>query len=584
MPIWNYLTDILGKEIVPAEWGQASYLRDIETAVQPTVDVPQTAEQEIDLVGFGLQNMEEYQLMVDVKEQWWSSTDFREILEQQRIQKDSSFKEQIGWVEPIIEEPEEIGWLDIWVKTWEIISETAKEFKFESNVDDWIIESWLKFLGNLPANTVQIAWDLITIASDPVWTTKSLLDLWQWLSDKLVRWTLNTIFWKDLEPTENQVMVEAIWAELEKIATTPWEIKALLVENPADVLLAVTGWLNIAKNVAKSKNLTWLASKLEAAERLTNPLKLQAEVIKWTAWAISKWTAKVTEKLIDTTLKLTPSQVSKVRKATVWGKSPSKWLLDNWIIDDTRVLKWQEWIATKLQEFGWESYNKLNKSVANSKGTFVDNNVNKWIDAIIKEIDWVPWLENKIARVTELQTKSKSWLTLSEQLEVKRLIDDTIDLYKVTWDPRAWAAKEWLINIRRWIREAIESEALLQWLWDVKQLSNDIRVSRLIKDWVLNRLDTAWKNRAISLTDIIVWGWAFAWADAWTAIAIIAGKKIIESPAFKLFATKTLRLPWNIIDKVNLWRKFTAKESLIIWNAVQEFITNRSNEVNKILK
>jgi hypothetical protein len=37
--------------------------------LQPTLNVPEIAEQEIDLASFGLHNMEEYQMMVDIKEQ-----------------------------------------------------------------------------------------------------------------------------------------------------------------------------------------------------------------------------------------------------------------------------------------------------------------------------------------------------------------------------------------------------------------------------------------------------------------------------------------------------------------------------------
>lgn len=190
--------------------------------------------------------------------------------------------------EQIQEPEEEISGLDIWVKTWQAISETAQKFKFQSNVDDNILQSGLKFIWNLPANTAQIAGDLITVASDPVWTIKDV----QTLSDAIVQDWLNKIFldeWEEVFSTEEAREVSwAIKNEFDRIVNEPGRVKELLVENPADVLLTVTWWVWVAKNAAKSKWLTWLANKLEKVENATNPIKLQAEAVKWTGKAISR--------------------------------------------------------------------------------------------------------------------------------------------------------------------------------------------------------------------------------------------------------------------------------------------------------
>lgn len=187
-----------------------------------------------------------------------------------------------------IQEPEEdVSGLDVWVKAWQAISETAKKFKFESEVDDNIVESGLKFLWNLPANTVQIGWDLISVLSDPVWTGKSVKNLAAaWIQSGLNKLFLDE--WEEVFTSDEiRETAEAVWNELEKL-WEPWRVKELLTENPADVLLTFVWGIGAAKNVAKSKNLTWLASKLDKAESLLNPIKIQAEALKWTKKAISK--------------------------------------------------------------------------------------------------------------------------------------------------------------------------------------------------------------------------------------------------------------------------------------------------------
>jgi len=573
MATWNFLVDIWLQEEVATQapaWtfsNQAPYLQDIQNIVQPTINVPEIAEQEIDLASLGLQNMEEFQMMVEIKEQWWSSDDFRDILSQVRSDKVESVK---------IEEPTDIEWFDIWVTAWQAISETAKWFKFQSEVDDNIVESGLKFLGNLPANTVQIAWDLISVASNPVWTFKSI----QTLSDSLVQSGLNKLFldeWEEVFSSEEAKELSWVLSqELNKIANEPWRIKELLVENPADVLLAVTWGLSIAKNVAKSKNLTWLAAKLETAERLTNPIRIQAEALKWLWIWVKKWAAWLSEKLIDTTLKLKPSDIKRIKKALPANQSPSKFLIEKGIIDDVKALDWQEGIVNKLQEFNTDSFNKLNDAVKSAKWVFKSDEVSAWLKALSDEFEWVAWMEKKFNEIQTLITKADTtWLTLRETLQVKREIDNALNLFKITWDLKAWATKQWLGNIRSWIRTFIEEEARRQNLPDIKNLSNDVRISRGIKDALVDRLETSGKNRIIWLSDIVVWGWAFAWTDLWTTIAILVGKKIIESPAFKIAATKTLWLPKKIVNKLDDLKSLTKQEGLSVSNAVKEYATSR---------
>ena len=55
-----------------------------------------------------------------------------------------------------------------------------------------------------------------------------------------------------------------------------------MVENPADVLLTVMGGLGVAKDVAEARGLTTLASNIEKAQNVVNPvniLKKEAQIV-----------------------------------------------------------------------------------------------------------------------------------------------------------------------------------------------------------------------------------------------------------------------------------------------------------------
>lgn len=575
---WNFLVDygLEEQRSSPANFVSAPAYKKPEN-----FQITKQTQQEPEWKRLWLQSEDELKIMKWMKEDWFTAEEFSEAIIQYRKRQEWETKLQKD-VEKFEQEPENLPWFDIWVKTWEAISWIWEKLKFQAEDDDRTITSFAKFLWNLPWDTVQLAWDLVSIVSNPVGTVQSVGDF----AGSMVETGLNKAFWQDVYTSEERrIIADSVANELRKISDDPSILKDMVVENPTDVLLSVTGGLWAAKNAAKAKNLTGLASKLEKAEKITNPLKIQLEAIKAPARVIGKWGAKVTENLVDSTIQLRPTDSEKVLKAT-WDKTPAQWLLDKGILDDTKTVKWREGIVTELERFNKNQYETLNNAVKSAQWTFKNERVNQWIQSMLDELWDVPWVEDKFNRVKELQLKATRWegLTLSEQLEVKRLIDNTLDLYKITWDPKTWAKKEGLVNIRQAIRETIENEAMSQGLWDVKALSNDVQVSRLIKDSLVNRINTVSSNNIFSLTDYLVWGTAFVWVDPTTAIALIAGKKIMSTPQFKIFATKTLNLPKKLINKIETGKDLASNEVLKVSWAVLEYIKQKGVEdVRKII-
>ena len=123
MATWNFLVDMGFQEQLATPVNQAPYQNTVDSAVRPVWNLPQKAEQEIDLAKFGLQNQQEYELMVSVKEQWGTAEDFRFILEKEREKQKVAFKESISepWVvtealdiaKPVVEAPGRVVWAGI---------------------------------------------------------------------------------------------------------------------------------------------------------------------------------------------------------------------------------------------------------------------------------------------------------------------------------------------------------------------------------------------------------------------------------------------------------------------------------------
>ena len=219
MATGNFLIDTwLQEQVSTQAWftWEAPYLQEVQNITQE----PSVSEEQPEFEIWGLQSQEELDLMKYVKETWWTAEDFTEVLEDFRGKTRPELPEQVQvqWEEQIdsIEEPD-VSWLDIWVKSWEVISDIAKKFKFDSWVDDGIIKSGLKFIGNLPWNTAQLAWDLIQVASDPVWTVTSINNL----AKSWIETALNKAFlaeWEEFFTSkEVEQVADVVWGELSKL-------------------------------------------------------------------------------------------------------------------------------------------------------------------------------------------------------------------------------------------------------------------------------------------------------------------------------------------------------------------------------
>jgi len=523
-------------------------------------------------------------------------------------------------VEPLIDEDK--SWLDIWVEFWQGLSETAKEFKFESNVDDWVIESWLKFLGNVPWNTAQIAWDLISLFSDPLWiadSVKTLAKAWieSWLN-KLFLEKGEEVFTSE----EIEQVATVVWKEMSKIATEPWRIKELLVENPADVLFAMTGWLWIAKNAAKTKWFTNLANKLEKAEAFTNPInvlkaesKLITKPIK-AVWELAwRWVVKTTGLNFDTVKTIVKDP--DLFKAAETGK-----LTRQTVADD--VVKAIDKKAASISDL-WTEYGNIRKLKANITPDDVNilkANINETLSK--KNIEVVNWkldfsnsqiwqAGNRKAiqdayNLIQQRTKFDEW---KDWLNLRQSVDDTIN-YKSD------ASTRWE-KIVRWIRAEIDAIAKDKLPW-LKELDAKFaperwefdRIAKLIrnKDWSLkdNYISTianiTWKGKELKLERLekimpdlsnqvkalkaledvelakgtkvwtymnawSIWVWAVAWGLPWAVMAYIITHPTTLVNVLKAYNVwaKTIK---TIVNKVKNWIKLSTNEAKIVWVAIKD--------------
>lgn len=353
---------------------------------------------------------------------------------------------------------EDLSGLDIWVKLGAGISDVAQKFKFQSNIDDGIIESWLKFLWNLPANTAQIWWDIISILSDPVGTVKSVNTLWK----AAIETWLNKLFldeWEEFFTSEEvEQVADSVGAEFKKLGD-PGRIKELLVENPADVLLTFVWGLWVAKNVAKSKNLTSLSSKIAKAETALNPIKLQADALR----TVKTWAGKVKQSIFptksfdDIVLEVTQGKVTDIPAFT---KTISE-------IDTSKIKTYNELSGSfwekitdlvKLQDSNLSKIDNIapDSLITTSKwGTIKKNFVKQAMDDLEELYETIDDLDGQ-ERIVNLKAKTQiSEIDINDLAREYNVEFGKKAFSQRTWDPLTSVNAEKFETTRKWVKNSL---------------------------------------------------------------------------------------------------------------------------------
>jgi len=548
MATWNFAVD-LGIEQEDVFWATtdmsspASYLQDIQNVVQPTSNIPEKAEQEIDLASFGLHNMEEYQLMVNIKEDWGTEQDFNEILEQ--VRADKQVKDEV--VE------DEISWLDVWVKSWKWLSSFWEDIKlwWAKLWEDSIIWGIGKTIGNIPWDFVQAVWEAVELVSDPLWTTKSILDLWQWLSDKLIFNALNSLTWKNVEGSEKSKIVDAVSEDLQR---NFWSIdKAIetITNSPVDSMLFVKWIIRSAKKVAWEETL----KDLESIEK-TIPEKLNESAIKDVEQAL--WTTK--EKFKQKWRELAPE------------------IIDRWITWSKEEI--QQMAQSKVSDF----WNQIND--------FIDSGKLKWTvkrDDLLNVLDdvrkqWEVWdviIDESIVKAADNFSDVISWFGKEIPAEKARIIRQMFDdaVYNTKWivSEEALSLKN---NIKKWLADNIRKQ-LAEQNPDLDFINKEFAFYKKLDDTLTETLNRQWPQQGWLTWNIAAWGWLWAWSVifwdiSWAVATAVAAKFLSEAMKSTKWKTVSAQTKTKLADALASGNQ---AESTKLINKISKEVLNKKLEI-----
>jgi len=297
------------------------------------------------------------------------------------------------------------------------------------------------------------------------------------------------------------------------------------------------------ENVANFNTITGGVAGFMAPAKVSTSLKGKPSITPKTSF--SPTVAGITREVLPTADRVVNSQVSKALDLTPGdiknismstGNEVGRFMADNNLIGANKDLT-----ISNVDNFYKTNYDAVRAEIGNVKKLYNSQDVPRYKEALTeiqKNISETPGLQESIGEVDALLKKKNP--TLNDVQRVKELMDEHFSLYKVTGDVKESVAKRGLSNIRKELKDFIENEVKDNTGTDIKPLNNNVATARSISDAVEVRSTRGLTRSNLRIGDLGVFGIGMGMGGPLVGAGLLVGKKIIESPTFRLKFSKWL--------------------------------------------
>jgi len=492
---------------------------------------------------------------------------------------------------------------------------------FQVSGNENLITGTAKTLGNLPKSTFELGKSVVKAVVNPIDTIKSVGTLVKGVGAKVGETLIeNTDLGQKLLEKANQNRISQGQPELKKDTNGKFQaedtpdlqainqvgkffvdrygtldkFKETAIEDPASVLadlatvltgggaiLSKTGQVSKVAEISKAGEFTTVASKtLEPVNLITKTATKGKNAIKQST------VGRVTSEAIPTIDNLKQNQIVKALDltqgdlATISKKTGND--VSNFIISKNLIKNSPEEVADALNTLRASSKAEKAKIIQSVTNIYTPKQVpfvRKGLGSILEDVDGVAGLEKVAAEIKTL-IKKESY-TLDDVQNAQYLLDNNSSIYSKIGDAKSTTKAKGLDNIRKDSRSFIENEVDIATggQTDIRKINNDIQTSFAIEDAINTRATRSLTRQKISLGDWAALGIGTTINPA-LGIGLYIGKKLVETPSFRLAFTKALNAqPINRVKTI-----LSEVTNKTVSPATQKLINQITNEARNNLQ
>jgi len=453
---------------------------------------------------------------------------------------------------------------------------------FESQSTDSLGSSALKTVGNVPKSLFTLGKDVVTAVANPIDTTKAVGTLIKGVGGKVGEAALEktkpgqAILNKMNEsrvargiaplPTNEQGVIQAAETPEIQVANAVGayfedrygsfdNAKESFVEDPAGVLAdiasVVTGAGATVRATGQAGKISTIAdagSAITRAGQALEPTNVIGKAItapvraagnsapgRMIGESLATPTTIVQGQVVKA-LDLTQGDLQRISATT--GNDVTEFITRNNLLKDT-----PEEIAFALDDVKANTMALVRNEVSAVDTVYKAAEVPRLQDGmrvILQGVDKVTGLEDEAAEIRRLLQQDD--YSLSDVQRAKELIDANSSIYSRMGDVRSSSQAKGLDNVRKDLRAFIEDEVskATDGATDIKKLNNDVSTSKAISDAIEARATRGQTRASGNVFNGIL---GFTAASAFSpevGLAVFVGKKLSETPSFRIALARTL--------------------------------------------
>jgi len=304
----------------------------------------------------------------------------------------------------------------------------------------------------------------------------------------------------------------------------------------------------------------------EATEAVARAVRPVVKTLKEASTEVIPTKSAMISGQITKALDLTAGDVSNIKLAT-------KNDIGDWVANNNLIAKNKKETLSKINSFTKQQYDTVREEISKVPTVYTTKSAPRVKDSLLllkEELTGVFGQESALKEVGELLKKKK--YNLNDVQRVKELLDDQFDLYKATGDVKAGQTKTGLANVRKEIKQFIETEVKNNTGADIRAFNNDVATGRSIAKLAEKRSTRGFTRANVSLSDLGVFSGGSLLGTPLMGGAALFVKRVLES------STVRLKLA-NFIKKLSPEKVNAVKSKLL-----KGQIPNELDDVAKQLK